>query len=88
METLRTAQSGEDIRVRLVVTRSGEFLIVTDHVAIGLYALGADMRTKDRVHADRMFDRTLEIANSGLLRHPAWKSTSTNGVRNVPIHQS
>ena len=88
MITLRTAQSGKDITIRLVETKAGEFLILLQTIPIGLTALNADMRTTDHAEADRLFDRAVAIAEAGLLKHPAWKSTSTNGARNVPIHQS
>lgn len=78
--TLRTAPSGT-IRIRLVETGSGEFIIISDNVAVGLYSVGADMRTKDREHADRMFDRAVEIANAGLLKHPAWRAPQTIVIR-------
>ena len=79
MQTLRAAQSGDDIRVRLVVTKRDEYLILIENAAIGLHAVGADMRTRDLVEAYRLFDRVVNLANKGL-KHPAWKPARTINI--------
>ena len=85
MITLRTAQSGEDIRIRLVETTAGEFLILLQTIPIGLTALNADMRTTDHAEADKLFDRAVQIAEAGLLKHPAWKPST---VKTIPIRSA
>jgi hypothetical protein len=61
------ARSGE-VSIRLIERSTSNFVIVYDSPNLAKF----QGWTTDRAHADRIFDRAVDIAEFGLNQHPAW----------------
>jgi hypothetical protein len=74
MPVISTARSGE-IVIRLIARSTSNFVVIYDSPRMAAF----QGWTTDRGHADRIFDRAVQLAESGL-RHPAWKTPPTQTI--------
>jgi len=75
MAVISQARSGE-ITIRLIERSNSNFVLVLNSPRLAAF----QGWTTDRGHADRIFERAIELAEFGS-RHPAWKKPAIQTIQ-------